>query len=129
MLVQAGFTVALGALGVLGSGTFDSQSNQIQVPLKGGFSQDKNSRSRPNIVFILTDDQDLNMQSLDYMPLLQKHMIDQGTFYKRHYCTTAVCCPARVTLWTGRVAHNTNVTDVNPPHGTRPRDPTSMDHC
>lgn len=76
----------------------------------------KNDR-RPNIVLVLTDDQDLHMQSIDYMPLLKKHIIDQGTFFKRHYCTTAICCPSRVTLWTGKNAHNTNVTDVVPPYG------------
>lgn len=75
---------------------------------------------KPNIVIIITDDQDLHMNSIDYMPLLQKHIIDQGTFYKRHYCSTALCCPSRVSLWTGRNAHNTNVTDVNPPYGSFP---------
>lgn len=49
-----------------------------------------NEDGRPNIVVILTDDQDLHMQSLEYMPLLKKHLIDQGTFYKRHYCSTAI---------------------------------------
>ncbi|AEO67841.1 uncharacterized protein THITE_2116964 [Thermothielavioides terrestris NRRL 8126] len=76
---------------------------------------------KPNIVFVLTDDQDLHMQSLDYLPLIKKHLIDQGTLYKRHYCTTAICCPARVSLWTGKLAHNTNVTDVNPPYGGYPK--------
>jgi N-acetylglucosamine-6-sulfatase len=80
-----------------------------QVALKHG--------QRPNIVVILTDDQDLHMDSVDYMPLLKKHVIDHGTFYKSHYCSTAICCPSRVTLWTGRNAHNTNVTDVFPPYG------------
>lgn len=74
-------------------------------------------KKQPNIVFILTDDQDLHMNSLDYMPLTKKHLLDQGTFYKRHYCTTAICCPSRVSLLTGKQAHNTNVTDVNPPYG------------
>ncbi len=46
---------------------------------------------RPNIVFILTDDQDLHMNSLDYVPLIRKHLIDKGTLYKRHFCQTAVC--------------------------------------
>ncbi|CZT44584.1 probable arylsulfatase [Rhynchosporium secalis] len=73
--------------------------------------------SRPNIVVILTDDQDVHLQSLDYMPLLKKHILDEGTSYTRHYCTTAICCPSRVTLWTGKNAHNTNVTDVFPPYG------------
>jgi hypothetical protein len=80
-----------------------------QIPLKPD--------ARPNIILVLTDDQDLHMQSVDYMPLLKKHVIDRGTFYKRHYCSTAICCPSRVTLWTGRNAHNTNVTDVFPPYG------------
>lgn len=75
---------------------------------------------KPNIIFILTDDQDLHMNSLDYIPLIRKHLIEKGTLYTRHYCTTAICCPARVSLLTGRLAHNTNVTDVNPPHGRSP---------
>ncbi|CZR59007.1 probable arylsulfatase [Phialocephala subalpina] len=85
-----------------------------QQPLQHGDKQ-------PNIVVILTDDQDLHMDSISYMPLLKKHIIDQGTFYKSHYCTTAICCPSRATIWTGRNAHNTNVTDVFPPYGGYPK--------
>jgi N-acetylglucosamine-6-sulfatase len=81
-----------------------------QVPLTPG-------TTKPNIIVVLTDDQDLHMDSVNYMPLLKKHIVDHGTFYKRHYCSTAICCPSRVTLWTGRNAHNTNVTDVFPPYG------------
>ena len=73
--------------------------------------------SRPNIIFILTDDQDVHLNSLEYMPFVKKHLLDEGTYYNKHYCTTAVCCPSRVTLWTGKAAHNTNITDVNPPYG------------
>jgi arylsulfatase A-like enzyme len=75
----------------------------------------------PNIVLILTDDQDVRLSSLDYMPLVKKHLIERGTYYDKHYCTTAVCCPARVTLMTGKAAHNTNITDVNPPYGGYPK--------
>jgi hypothetical protein len=42
---------------------------------------------RPNIVFILTDDQDSHMNSLDYMPLTQKYLMNEGTTFARHYCT------------------------------------------
>lgn len=76
-----------------------------------------NHRQQPNIVFILTDDQDLQLDSLSYMPFVQKHLREQGTFYENHFVPTALCCPARVTLWTGRYAHNTNVTNVQPPYG------------
>jgi arylsulfatase A-like enzyme len=78
---------------------------------------------RPNIVFVLTDDQDWHMQSLDHMPLLHKHIISQGTLYANHHCTIALCCPSRVNLWTGKAAHNTNVTDVSPPYGKPSRTP------
>ncbi|KAL7910890.1 Arylsulphatase [Trichoderma velutinum] len=77
--------------------------------------------SRPNIVFILTDDQDNHMGSLQHMPSLQKHLVHQGTTFEKHYCSTAICCPSRVSLWTGQLAHNTNVTNVNPPWGGYPK--------
>jgi N-acetylglucosamine-6-sulfatase len=83
--------------------------------------QPLNDKTRPNIVFILTDDQDKHLDSLKYMPLLQRYITDKGTVFNRHYCTTAVCCPSRVSLWTGRNAHNTNVTDVFPPYGGYPK--------
>ncbi|KAM0460694.1 hypothetical protein ACHAO4_001484 [Trichoderma viride] len=76
---------------------------------------------RPNIVFILTDDQDNHMGTLDHMQSLQKHLVHQGTTFERHYCSTAICCPSRVSLWTGQLAHNTNVTNVNPPWGGYPK--------
>ncbi|TDZ24828.1 Arylsulfatase [Colletotrichum orbiculare MAFF 240422] len=60
---------------------------------------------------------DLHMNSLDYVPLIKKHPTDQGTLYKKHFCTTAICCPARVSLWTGKAAHNINVTEVFAPYG------------
>ncbi|UPL03531.1 hypothetical protein LCI18_014465 [Fusarium solani-melongenae] len=80
---------------------------------------------QPNILFILTDDQDWHMESLKHMPLLQKYLINEGTLYSNHYCTVALCCPSRVNLWTGRAAHNTNVSktqeDVWAPYGGYPK--------
>lgn len=70
-----------------------------------------------NIVLIMTDDQDAVMNSDAYMPRLKEHIIDQGTFFSNHFTTTAICCPSRVSLWTGKQPHNTNVTDVDPPYG------------
>ena len=40
-----------------------------------------------------------------------------GRLFDKHYCTIAVCCPSSVNLWTGQMAHNTNVTNVQPPWG------------
>lgn len=70
-----------------------------------------------NFLFIMTDDQDLKLNSLSYTPLTMKHMAQKGTVFANHFATTALCCPSRVSLLTGRLAHNTNVTDINPPWG------------
>ncbi|KAJ5933093.1 hypothetical protein N7516_007582 [Penicillium verrucosum] len=77
--------------------------------------------SKPNFLFIMTDDQDLKLNSMSYMPLTIKHMAKKGTTFANHFVTTALCCPSRVSLLTGRHAHNTNVTDVNPPWGGYPK--------
>lgn len=76
---------------------------------------------QPNILFILVDDMDWHMQALQHMPFVNKYLIDEGTVFSRHYCTVALCCPSRVNLWTGRAAHNTNVTDVWAPYGGYPK--------
>ncbi|KAG6833040.1 hypothetical protein H0H87_012051 [Tephrocybe sp. NHM501043] len=79
------------------------------------------AKSAPNFVFVITDDQDLELESVSYTPLIQKHLGKKGTFFKNHFVTTAICCPSRVALWTGRQPHNTNVTDVSPPYGGYPK--------
>ncbi|KAH7242018.1 alkaline-phosphatase-like protein [Fusarium tricinctum] len=76
---------------------------------------------KKNIVFILTDDQDAVLDSVSYMPKLKEHIVDKGTSFVNHFTTTAICCPARVALWTGKQPHNTNVTDVSPPYGGYPK--------
>lgn len=82
--------------------------HHAQHPISGS----KATQARPNLVFIMSDDQDLHMDSLSYMPLLKKHVVDQGLTFTRHYCTVALCCPSRASLLTGKAAHNTNVTDI-----------------
>jgi arylsulfatase A-like enzyme len=84
-----------------------------QQPILG--ASPKNGQ--PNIIFILVDDQDLMLDSISHMSQLNKHLVQKGTFYRNHFATTAICCPSRASLLTGRLAHNTNVTDVNPPYG------------
>lgn len=61
-------------------------------------------QARPNVLFIITDDQDLHMNSLSAMPKLNKLLGDGGTTYERHFCTVSLCCPSRVNLLTGRAA-------------------------
>lgn len=42
---------------------------------------------KPNILFIITDDQDSHMESIEHMPLLHKYMIQEGTVFENHFCT------------------------------------------
>ncbi|KAK7993953.1 hypothetical protein PG989_007334 [Apiospora arundinis] len=115
--------VAVAATQLLADGD-GNDADHDQAPLKHSvppIGPEAQSASRPNIVLILTDDQDLHMDSIDYMPYVKEHLIDHGTFYKKHFCTTALCCPSRATLMTGKAAHNTNVTNVSPPYGGYPK--------
>lgn len=86
-----------------------SSSSQEQIHGHG--------HTKPNFLVILTDDQDLRMNSLDHLPLVKKYLRDEGTEFTNYYTTTAMCCPSRVSLWSGQFAHNHNVTDESPPHG------------
>ncbi|XWX01409.1 hypothetical protein V2A60_009437 [Cordyceps javanica] len=86
------------------------------TPKRSGHGHCK-KRPRPNIVFIMTDDQDKTMGSTDYQPLLKKYIGEQGTEFHKHFCTVSLCCPSRVSLLTGKAAHNTNVTNVVSPYG------------
>lgn len=56
-------------------------------PLLGALPMVFAGDERPNIVFILTDDQDTHMTGLDHMPLTTKHMVEKGTSFESHYCT------------------------------------------
>ena len=77
----------------------------------------KNVAKKPNFLFILTDDQDHQMDSMKYMAGVRTHLTEQGAYFNHHFCTVALCCPSRVNMWTGKAAHNTNVTDLQPPYG------------
>ncbi|KAF2725774.1 alkaline phosphatase-like protein [Polychaeton citri CBS 116435] len=46
------------------------------------------------------------------MTKLRKLLIDEGTHFTNHFAHISQCCPSRVSLWTGRHPHNTNITDV-----------------
>lgn len=98
-----------------------SLQDDTQAVLGSETSGPSAAKKPKNVVFILTDDQDAAMDSVSYMPLVKKYLADKGTTYANHFTTTAICCPSRVSLWTGKQPHNTNVTDVHPPYGGYPK--------
>lgn len=76
--------------------------------------------SKPNIIFIITDDQDVRTGTLDYMPKLHASIAEQGVTSEHFYAPVSLCCPSRVSLLKGQYAHNHNVTYVSTPYGGMP---------
>ena len=71
----------------------------------------KESAGPPNIVFLLTDDQDVTASSLNYMPRLGKLLRQEGTEFANYFVPTALCCPSRSTIIRGQYCHNTKIWD------------------
>jgi N-acetylglucosamine-6-sulfatase len=82
---------------------------------------------KPNFVVIQTDDQTLDQLYATYtppggapipaMPNTLASIAGKGMTFNRYYVSYPLCCPSRVSLMTGRYAHNHNVRGNVPPNG------------
>jgi arylsulfatase A-like enzyme len=89
---------SLGLLGTLGIG--------------GGLLEEKHgaeaqSVSRPNFVFIMTDD--LDERSMEKLGGIGEVMGSNGTTFENAYVTYSLCCPSRATMLRGQYPHNHGV--------------------
>jgi N-acetylglucosamine-6-sulfatase len=64
------------------------------------------AQTRPNIVFILTDDLDLNL--VQFMPHVLA-MERTGVSFANYFVTDSLCCPSRSSIFTGEFPHNSGV--------------------
>ncbi|HEV7615904.1 MAG TPA: sulfatase [Solirubrobacterales bacterium] len=82
---------------------------------------------KPNFVVIQTDDQTLDQLYATYtppgggpipaMPNTLASIAEKGITFNRYYVSYPLCCPSRVSLLTGRYAHNHNDRGNVPPNG------------
>src|SRR6476659_5810325 len=72
-------------------------------------------RRRPNVVFVITDDQGFGDLSIHGNPYLQTPNIDaiaqQGVQFTQFHVST-VCSPTRSSLMTGRYHYRTGIVDT-----------------
>ncbi|MDP9332749.1 MAG: sulfatase [Actinomycetota bacterium] len=72
--------------------------------------------SRPNIVFILTDDLSWDLINERFAP----HIVQlqrQGETFSNYFVADSLCCPSRSTIFTGLFPHDTKVATNLPPDG------------
>jgi hypothetical protein len=51
----------------------------------------------PNIIIVLTDDQDLKLGSMEAMPYTREHVVGEAVNLTNFFVNTPICCPSRAT--------------------------------
>jgi N-acetylglucosamine-6-sulfatase len=68
--------------------------------------------SKPNIIYIVTDDMRKDDLNSRYMPKTISLLANRGMTFKSAFVSTAWCCPSRATTMRGQYAHNTGVWSI-----------------
>lgn len=73
------------------------------------------SQARPNVVFVLTDDQMPGTENR--MPGLQNNVVSQGVKFSNTVSNYPLCCPGRAVIHRGQYPHNTKIYGNSEPLG------------
>jgi hypothetical protein len=69
---------------------------------------------KASVVLFITDDQDLMLGSLHVMNRTKALFADGGATFENFFVTTPICCPSRISLLSGRWAHNSGAVATTP---------------
>jgi len=85
-----------------------TSSLALSTALHGQDSKDNNPDKRPNIIFLLTDDQRWDSMGCMGNPIIQTPNMDNMArncvIFRNAYVTTPICCASRASLLTGQYA-------------------------
>jgi N-acetylglucosamine-6-sulfatase len=73
------------------------------------------SSRRPNILFVMTDDQPV-ADTMLAMPEVRERVRDMGMTLPNTYVSESLCCPSRVSILRGQYPHNTRIMRNIPPN-------------
>jgi N-acetylglucosamine-6-sulfatase len=110
LAAAAALAAALAAVAAACGGGDDQPNPPVQPQPRYG--------AQPNIVLVLTDDQDLASYDRRTMPSTARLLAGRGTTFTRYVDATPLCCPARAALVTGQYGHNNGVLNNIPGYET-----------
>merc|ERR1719171_617172 len=70
---------------------------------------------KPNIIFVMTDDQDLRLGSMQAMPYLRDTVLANGANLSNFFVHTPICCQSRSTFMSGKYLHNIKSSSAQAP--------------
>ncbi len=97
----------------------DYRPTIFDITVDAPVSSERLIDTRPNIIFILTDDQPV--QTVDYMPTVKTVLQAGGVNFTNGFATTPLCCPSRASILSGEYVHNHQVYTNRMPMGGAPK--------